>query len=104
MVGDAGDRGNDRADAGSQSIARDSGWLDDLLRLLSFGGAALVAIHAFAFWFIARALRPFPHIAEGGGYTTQFIVIRGVSGQANSGVLRFFNEQGNPLNVTLADR
>jgi hypothetical protein len=46
----------------------------------------------------------FPHIAEGGGYTTQFIVIGGVSGQANSGVLRFFNEQGNPLNVTLADR
>ena len=46
----------------------------------------------------------FPHIAEGGGYTTQFIVIGGASGQANSGVLRFFNEQGNPLNVTLADR
>ena len=46
----------------------------------------------------------FPHIAEGGGYTTQFIVIGGVSGQSNSGVLRFFNEQGNPLNVTLSDR
>jgi hypothetical protein len=46
----------------------------------------------------------FPHIAEGGGYTTQFIVIGGASGQANAGVLRFFNEQGNPLNVTLSPR
>jgi len=46
----------------------------------------------------------YPHIAEGGGYTTQFIVIGGASGQANSGVLRFFNEEGNPLNLTLSDR
>ena len=46
----------------------------------------------------------FPHIAEGGGYTTQFIVIGGVSGQANSGVLRFFNQDGNPLNLTLSER
>jgi len=35
----------------------------------------------------------FPHIAEGGGYTTQFIVIGGISGQSNAGVLRFFNEK-----------
>lgn len=40
------------------------GW-DDLLRLLSVGGLALLAIHAFTFWFVARALRPFPEIAEG---------------------------------------
>jgi hypothetical protein len=46
----------------------------------------------------------FPHIAEGGGYTTQFIVIGGISGQANAGVIRFFNGDGNPLNVTLAPR
>ena len=46
----------------------------------------------------------FPHIAEGGGYTTQFIVIGGVSGQANTGVLRFFNQEGNPLNLTLTPR
>jgi Beta-propeller repeat len=44
----------------------------------------------------------FPHIAEGGGYTTQFVVISG--GQANSGVLSFFSEDGNPLNLTLAPR
>jgi hypothetical protein len=46
----------------------------------------------------------FPHIAEGGGYTTQFIVIGGVSGQGNAGVLRFFNGDGNPLNLTLTTR
>jgi hypothetical protein len=46
----------------------------------------------------------FPHIAEGGGYTTQFIVIGGLSGQGNAGVLRFFNEAGNPLNLTLTTR
>jgi two-component system sensor histidine kinase UhpB len=40
------------------------GW-DDLVRLLSVGVFALLAIHAFTFWFIARALRPFPQIAEG---------------------------------------
>jgi hypothetical protein len=46
----------------------------------------------------------FPHIAEGGGYTTQFIVISGVSGQSNAGVLLFYNEEGNPLNLTLSAR
>jgi hypothetical protein len=46
----------------------------------------------------------FPHIAEGGGYTTQFIVIGGISGQANAGVLRFFTGEGSPLNVTLTTR
>ncbi|MCS7100274.1 MAG: histidine kinase, partial [Burkholderiaceae bacterium] len=37
------------------------GW-DDLLRLLSVVGLALIAVHAAAFWLIARALRPFPQI------------------------------------------
>jgi len=46
----------------------------------------------------------YPHIAEGGGYTTQFIVIGGATGQANSGTLSFFNQEGNPLNVTLSVR
>lgn len=44
----------------------------------------------------------FPHIAEGGGYTTQFVVVSG--DQANTGVLSFFSEDGNPLNLTLAPR
>jgi hypothetical protein len=46
----------------------------------------------------------FGHIAEGGGYTTQFVVIGGVTGKGNAGVLRFFNEDGNPLNLTLETR
>jgi len=40
------------------------GW-DDLVRLLTMGGGALLAIHAFAFWSVGRALRPFPDIAQG---------------------------------------
>ncbi|HTT11340.1 MAG TPA: HAMP domain-containing protein [Burkholderiaceae bacterium] len=40
------------------------GW-DDLIHLLSVGGVVLLAVHAFTFWFVARALRPFPRIAEG---------------------------------------
>ena len=43
----------------------------------------------------------FPHIAEGGGYTTEFIVVSESAVENNSGVLRFFNEKGNPLNLTL---
>jgi hypothetical protein len=46
----------------------------------------------------------FPHIAEGSGYTTQFIVVGESSGQSNSGTLSFFNQEGAPLNVTLADQ
>src|SRR5262249_39149808 len=46
----------------------------------------------------------FPHIAEGGGYTTQFVVVGGTSGQGNAGVLRFFNQDGDPLNLTLSPR
>jgi hypothetical protein len=46
----------------------------------------------------------FAHIAEGGGYTTQFIVIGGTTGQGNTGMLRFFTEEGNPLNLTLTPR
>jgi hypothetical protein len=46
----------------------------------------------------------FPHIAEGGGYTTQFVVVGGTTGQGNAGVLRFFNQGGDPLNLTLSPR
>lgn len=46
----------------------------------------------------------FPHIAEGGGFTTQFIVVGAPSGRGGSGVLRFFNQEGNPLSVTLTVR
>jgi len=46
----------------------------------------------------------FPHIAEGSGYTTQFVVVGASSGQSNSGILSFFNQEGAPLNVTLAQQ
>jgi hypothetical protein len=39
----------------------------------------------------------FPHLADSGGYTTQFILISGLKGQASSGVLRFLSQSGQPL-------
>jgi len=45
----------------------------------------------------------FAHIAEGSGYTTQFIVVVGASDRGDSGLLQFFNQEGQPLNVTLAN-
>jgi hypothetical protein len=44
----------------------------------------------------------FPHIAEGGGYITRFIILAGSSGQSNAGVLRFFNDAGGPVNLVLS--
>ena len=42
------------------------------------------------------AERVFPHLADGSGYTTQFILIDAGSG-SSSGAIRFFNRQGQPL-------
>ncbi len=39
----------------------------------------------------------FPHLADSGGYTTQFILISGLRGQVSSGVLRFLLQSGLPL-------
>jgi len=41
----------------------------------------------------------FPHLADGGGYTTQFILFSGSSGQSSSGMLRLFSQSGQPLMV-----
>src|SRR2546430_12420129 len=38
----------------------------------------------------------FPHFADGGGYTTQFILFNGGTDQASSGSLRFFGQSGQP--------
>ena len=43
----------------------------------------------------------FPHIVNGGGYTTQFILFSGTAGQASTGNLRFFNQSGAPLNLNV---
>jgi len=44
--------------------------------------------------------RIFPHIADGGGYSTQFILIAPDAG-SSTGTLRFFNQSGQPLGLQL---
>jgi hypothetical protein len=43
----------------------------------------------------------FPHIADGGGYTTQFILFSGQPGQSSSGTIQFFSQSGGALGLTL---
>jgi hypothetical protein len=43
----------------------------------------------------------FPYIAEGGGYTTQFILLSPSGGSSSSGWLRFYSQTGAPLNLSL---
>jgi hypothetical protein len=40
----------------------------------------------------------FPHLADGGGYTTEFVLFSGSPGQASSGMLRFYSQSGAPSN------
>jgi hypothetical protein len=42
----------------------------------------------------------FPHIAEGGGYSTEFIMVGRATGQSAAGVLYFLNQTGGALNAT----
>jgi len=43
----------------------------------------------------------FPHLVNGGGYTTQFILFSGSAGQSSSGNLRFVKPDGSGFNLTL---
>ena len=43
----------------------------------------------------------FPHIAEGGGYTTRFILLTRSDRQPASGVLNYFDQDGRPYDLTL---
>jgi hypothetical protein len=43
----------------------------------------------------------FPHIVDGGGYTTQFILINAVSGQTSKGSIVLRNTSGLPLDLNL---
>jgi hypothetical protein len=43
----------------------------------------------------------FPHIVDGGGYTTQFIMFSGTPGQPMSGSLQMFSQSGTNLNINL---
>ena len=42
----------------------------------------------------------FPHIADLGGWSTQFILFSGTAGQSSSGTLRFIDASGQPLDLT----
>jgi hypothetical protein len=43
----------------------------------------------------------FPHFADGGGYTTQFVLFNGSTDQSSSGSLRFFSQSGQSLSLTV---
>jgi len=43
----------------------------------------------------------FPHLADGGGYTTQFILFSGTAGQSSSGTLGFFDQSGQSSTLTV---
>jgi hypothetical protein len=47
------------------------------------------------------APRSFPHFVNGGGYTTQFVLFSGTTGQTGAGNVRFLRTDGSPLPVTL---
>jgi len=49
----------------------------------------------------ARAQLMFPHIVNGGGYSTQFIMFSGTSNQPAYGGLQTFSQSGGSLNVNL---
>ena len=42
----------------------------------------------------------FPHFADSGGWTTQFILFSGSTGQTSSGTLSFIDASGQPLDLT----
>ncbi len=43
----------------------------------------------------------FPHFADGGGFTTQFILFNGNANQSPSGSLQFYSQSGQPLSLTV---
>ena len=44
----------------------------------------------------------FPHFVDSGGWTTQFILFSGSTGQRASGVIRFTGQDGQPLELSVA--
>jgi hypothetical protein len=48
-----------------------------------------------------NAVVVFPHIVDGGGYTTQFITFAGTNTEPASGTLQLFSQTGATWNVTL---
>jgi hypothetical protein len=88
-----------------------------LLRITSFSSIAVVALRAryneTGTFLIATtpvsneastastADLIFPQIVDGGGYTTQFILFSGITDQNTTGILSFFGQNGQPLNLTV---
>jgi len=47
------------------------------------------------------AERVFPHLVDGGGYTTQIILFSGTAGQTSGGTLSFVSHDGTPLSLNI---
>ena len=47
------------------------------------------------------AVRSFPHIVNGGGYTTQFVLFSGTAGQATGGSIKFYRQNGTSMPLSL---
>jgi len=43
----------------------------------------------------------FPHLVNGGGYTTQFILFSGTAGQSTTGNLQFIKQDGTEFNLNV---
>ncbi len=43
----------------------------------------------------------FPHIADSGGWATQFVLFSGTAGQASAGTLSFIDQAGQPLDLSV---
>ena len=42
----------------------------------------------------------FPHLVDGGGYTTEFVIYSGTPGQGGSGILHFFAQSGQTMSLS----
>ena len=44
----------------------------------------------------------FPHIADSGGWATQFVLFSGTAGQTSTGTLSFIDQAGKPLDLSVS--
>ena len=50
---------------------------------------------------VSAAELVFPHIVDGGGYSTQFVLFSGIANQSTTGILDFVGQDGQALNLTV---
>jgi hypothetical protein len=60
----------------------------------------MTTLPAFSEGPVTNAERVFPHLADGGGFTTQFILMNTNSG-GSTGVIKYFNGRGQPLGLRM---